>query len=78
MLVEMESAYFVQGFSQQEIDNALYGYIRGFTGNSSTAHALSDIEFKQVSNGKLLRLLDILAFSVFLRRNKEKYAFVLI
>ncbi|XP_031549491.1 PR domain zinc finger protein 14-like [Actinia tenebrosa] len=47
----MESAYFVQGFSQQEIDNALYGYIRGFTGNSSTAHALSDIDFKQGPSG---------------------------
>jgi hypothetical protein len=47
-----ESVYYVQGFSQHEIDNALYGYIRGFTGNSSTAHALSDIDFKEVLSGK--------------------------
>ena len=52
-----EQVYYVQGFSQHEIDNALYGYIRGFTGNSSTAHALSDIEFKEVFNGENLFFL---------------------
>ncbi|XP_032241636.2 PR domain zinc finger protein 14 [Nematostella vectensis] len=43
----VEAPFYMLAFSQQEIDNALYGYIRGMLGKSSTAHALSGIDFKK-------------------------------